>query len=191
MGGSSEGSGGIGALENERSARHEVDVGRNGHLVSVHAEEVGPKGVHGDQDQILAGSVPVPLHLIAASGTGARCNGDDDEGNPLQAEWPMTNILRQRGLLLSVRHCITDNGAGGLSSSVGEMAIKSGGCELYLEKAPLKYTGLESWEILLSEAQERMTLAVNPEKIDRRSLESQYVMRIKTSGRTLTGSVQC
>ena len=60
--------------------------GRNGCLVSVHAEKVGSKSVHGDEDQILTGSVPVPLHLSATSETGARCNGDDDEGNPLQAE---------------------------------------------------------------------------------------------------------
>jgi len=77
----------------------------------------------------------------------------------------MTDFLlkaRDSGLY----HCITDNGAGGLSSSVGEMAIKSGGCKLHLEKAPLKYAGLQPWEILLSEAQERMTLSVSPEKID-------------------------
>jgi phosphoribosylformylglycinamidine synthase len=61
--------------------------------------------------------------------------------------------------------CITDNGAGGLSSSVGEMARFSNGCEVHLEKAPLKYAGLQPWEILLSEAQERMTLAVAPEQL--------------------------
>jgi len=46
------------------------------------------------------------------------------------------------------------------------MARLSGGCELDLKKAPLKYSGLQPWEILLSEAQERMTLAVDPKKID-------------------------
>ncbi len=62
--------------------------------------------------------------------------------------------------------CITDNGAGGLSCSVGEMGLFSGGVEIDLAKAPLKYAGLQPWEIFLSEAQERMTLAVAPEKID-------------------------
>ncbi len=62
--------------------------------------------------------------------------------------------------------CITDNGAGGLSSSVGEMARLSGGADLDLSLAPLKYAGLEPWEILLSEAQERMTLAVAPERLE-------------------------
>lgn len=59
---------------------------------------------------------------------------------------------------------LTDNGAGGLSSSVGEMCTLSGGAEVDLTDAPLKYEGLQPWEIFLSEAQERMTLAVPPEK---------------------------
>ena len=62
--------------------------------------------------------------------------------------------------------CITDNGAGGLSSSVGEMARFSNGCELHLDRAPLKYPGLDPWEILVSESQERMTLAVPPAHLD-------------------------
>ena len=77
---------------------------------------------------------------------------------------------RMQDLLLEARdlgliNSITDNGAGGLSSSVGEMALQSNGALLQLEKAPLKYPGLQPWEILLSEAQERMTLAVSPAKI--------------------------
>ncbi|MFH0909247.1 MAG: AIR synthase-related protein [bacterium] len=62
---------------------------------------------------------------------------------------------------------ITDNGAGGLSSSIGEMSRLSGGADLDLAKAPLKYEGLQPWEILLSEAQERMSMAVQPEKVDK------------------------
>lgn len=55
---------------------------------------------------------------------------------------------------------ITDNGAGGLSSSVGEMAKECGGCIVDLDKVPLKYPGLSPWQIWISESQERMTLAV-------------------------------
>jgi phosphoribosylformylglycinamidine synthase len=62
--------------------------------------------------------------------------------------------------------CITDNGAGGLSCSVGEMGRMSGGADLDVALAPLKYQGLLPWEILLSEAQERMTLAVPPDHVD-------------------------
>src|SRR3989344_5918718 len=63
---------------------------------------------------------------------------------------------RDKGLYSS----ITDDGAGGLSGSVGEMARESGGAIVDLEKVPLKYPGLAPWQIWLSESQERMTLAV-------------------------------
>ncbi|NNL41010.1 MAG: phosphoribosylformylglycinamidine synthase, partial [Desulfobacterales bacterium] len=62
---------------------------------------------------------------------------------------------------------ITDNGGGGLSSSIGESARFSGGCIVELEKVPLKYEGLDQWEIWISESQERMTVAVKPHQIDR------------------------
>jgi phosphoribosylformylglycinamidine synthase subunit PurSL len=62
---------------------------------------------------------------------------------------------------------ITDNGGGGLSSSVGESAEYAGGCQVQLEKVPLKYEGLNQWEIWISESQERMTVAVKPEHLDR------------------------
>ena len=59
---------------------------------------------------------------------------------------------------------ITDCGAGGLSSAVGEMAERTG-ADIELSRAPLKYPGLAPWEIWLSEAQERMVLAVPPDKL--------------------------
>ncbi|MGD0232617.1 MAG: AIR synthase-related protein, partial [Syntrophorhabdales bacterium] len=84
---------------------------------------------------------------------------------------PITQKRMTDFLLIARDEClynaITDDGAGGLSSSVGEMAEDTNGCVVDLEKAPLKYHGLDPWEILLSEAQERMTLAVGPDKIDR------------------------
>lgn len=61
---------------------------------------------------------------------------------------------------------ITDCGAGGFSSAVGEMA-EGLGAIVNLETAPLKYAGLAPWEIWISEAQERMVLAVPPAKLDR------------------------
>jgi phosphoribosylformylglycinamidine synthase II len=60
---------------------------------------------------------------------------------------------------------ITDCGAGGLSSAVGEMA-ESVGAEVDLDLVPLKYPGLAPWEIWLSEAQERMVIAVPPEHLE-------------------------
>jgi phosphoribosylformylglycinamidine synthase len=62
-------------------------------------------------------------------------------------------------------NAITDCGAGGLSSAVGEMGEKLGAI-VDLEKVPLKYAGLNYTEIWISEAQERMVIAVGPDKID-------------------------
>ncbi|HYB20151.1 MAG TPA: phosphoribosylformylglycinamidine synthase subunit PurS, partial [Thermodesulfobacteriota bacterium] len=86
-------------------------------------------------------------------------------GDPITQKRMTDFLLRARDE--GLYHAITDNGAGGLSSSVGEMARDSDGCLMNLERAPLKYAGLDPWEILLSEAQERMTLAVSPAKIER------------------------
>ncbi len=81
-------------------------------------------------------------------------------GNAVQEKMVLDVILeaRDRGLYRS----ITDCGAGGFSSAVGEMAEKSG-AEVWLDKCPLKYSGLSYTEIWISEAQERMVLAVPPE----------------------------
>jgi len=60
---------------------------------------------------------------------------------------------------------ITDCGAGGLSSAIGELADGIG-AEVELTRVPLKYAGLAPWEIWLSEAQERMVVAVAPQQLD-------------------------
>ncbi|MCP4020907.1 MAG: phosphoribosylformylglycinamidine synthase [Desulfobacteraceae bacterium] len=72
-------------------------------------------------------------------------------------------ICRDEGLI----PFITDNGGGGLSSSIGESAMISNGCVVWLDKVPLKYEGLDMWEIWVSESQERMTIAVKPKHLDR------------------------
>ncbi len=84
-------------------------------------------------------------------------------GDPITQRKMYDFIIRARDM--GLYNAITDNGAGGLSSSVGEMAQDSWGADLDLSLAPLKYDGLRPWEILLSEAQERMTLAVSPDNI--------------------------
>jgi phosphoribosylformylglycinamidine synthase II len=67
---------------------------------------------------------------------------------------------RDRGLFTA----ITDCGAGGLSSAVGEMG-EAIGAAVELDKIPLKYAGLRYDEIWISEAQERMVLSVPDEKL--------------------------
>ncbi len=81
-------------------------------------------------------------------------------GNAITEKMVLDVLLqaRDRGLFRSV----TDCGAGGFSSAVGEMGAESG-ADVDLERAPLKYRGLSYTEIWISEAQERMVLAVPPE----------------------------
>ena len=62
---------------------------------------------------------------------------------------------------LNLYSAITDCGAGGFSSAVGEMGEDTG-AEVWLDKAPLKYSGLSYTEVWISEAQERMVLSVPP-----------------------------
>ncbi len=81
-------------------------------------------------------------------------------GNAITEKMVMDVLLqaRDRGLY----HAVTDCGAGGFSSAVGEMGEELG-AEVWLDKCPLKYEGLSYTEIWISEAQERMVLAVPPE----------------------------
>ncbi|MAY74230.1 MAG: phosphoribosylformylglycinamidine synthase, partial [Phycisphaerae bacterium] len=99
-------------------------------------------------------------------------------GNAIEEKRVLDAILRARdftpddnpsSLRASVPSClfsaITDCGAGGFSSAIGEMGEKLG-AEVHLDRAPLKYNGLSYTEIWISEAQERMVLAVPPENVD-------------------------
>ncbi|MFH1782955.1 MAG: phosphoribosylformylglycinamidine synthase subunit PurL [Candidatus Omnitrophota bacterium] len=84
-------------------------------------------------------------------------------GNPITEKKVTDTLLkaRDRGLYSA----ITDCGAGGFSSAVGEMGEHLG-AEVDLEKAPLKYQGLSYTEIWISEAQERMVLSVPEENLE-------------------------
>ena len=123
-----------------------------GDVIIMTGGRIGKDGIHGatfSSEELHEGS-PVTAVQI---------------GDPITQK-KMTDFLlvaRNRGLY----RALTDNGAGGLSSSLGEMATYSGGCEIDLSLAPLKYAGLQPWEILVSEAQERMSLAVDPKKVDK------------------------
>ncbi|MBU3979138.1 phosphoribosylformylglycinamidine synthase, partial [Patescibacteria group bacterium] len=121
-----------------------------------------------------------------------------DTGSPataVQLGDPITQKKLSDALIKEARNTllynsITDNGAGGLSCSVSEMARESGGCIVELEKVPLKYPHLEPWEIWVSESQERMTLAV-PEKnwtkfsglMKRRGVEATVIGKFTDSGK--------
>ena len=120
------------------------------HIIMV-GGRIGKDGIHG------ATFSSEPLH----------------EGSPVTAVQIGDPITQKRmtDFLLHVRdkglyNSITDNGAGGLSSSIGEMAQDTGGAVVYLDRAPLKYPGLAPWEIFVSEAQERMNVAVPPRHLE-------------------------
>ncbi len=78
-------------------------------------------------------------------------------GNPIEEKKAADFVLaaREKGLI----QCVTDCGAGGFSSAAGEMLRETGG-EVWLENAPLKAPDLESWQVFISESQERMVIAI-------------------------------
>ncbi len=98
-----------------------------------------------------------------------------DEGSPataVQIGDPITQKKFSDAIVKELRdkgwyNAITDNGAGGLSSSIGEMAEQSGGFMVDLDLVPLKYPGMAPWEIWISESQERMTMAVPEQHVDK------------------------
>ena len=123
-----------------------------GDLVIMCGGRVGKDGIHG----VTASSATFSEHTPA---------GHVQIGDPYTQKKMHDFLLeaRDEGLI----RFITDNGGGGLSSSVGESARFSNGCEIQLEKVPLKYDGLDQWEIWISESQERMTVAIDPDRLDR------------------------
>lgn len=108
-------------------------------------------------------------------------------GNPIEEK-------KLRDLVLDARDrrlfsAITDCGGGGLSSAVGELAQQQG-CEVWLERVPLKYPGLTPAEIWVSEAQERMVVFVDPEKLaELLKLAAEYDVEATVIGK-VTGSRQ-
>ena len=84
-------------------------------------------------------------------------------GNPIEEKKVQDALLKAREA--NLYSAITDCGAGGFSSAVGEMGQKTG-ARVDLERAPLKYQGLKYHEIWISEAQERMVMSVPPKNIE-------------------------
>ena len=120
-------------------------------LIVVAGGRTGRDGIHG------ATFSSAELHEKSEQISG----GAVQIGNAITEKALLDVLLqaRDKGLY----NCITDCGAGGLSSAVGEMGQDLGAL-VHLEKVPLKYAGLSYTEIWISEAQERMVLAVPPEK---------------------------
>jgi phosphoribosylformylglycinamidine synthase II len=147
----------------------------SGDLIVMTGGRIGKDGIHGATFSSLELDENSPVTAVQI-------------GDPFTQKKMMDFLLEARDI--GLYSAITDNGAGGLSSSVGEMAQLSGGCLIELEKCPLKYPGLCPWEILVSESQERMTLAVSPDRIDefmelarRRDVEATVIGTFNDSGK--------
>lgn len=156
---------------------HEKKAMPGDYIVMV-GGRVGKDGVHGAtfSSSVLDAKSPATAVQI---------------GDPITQKKLSDAIIKEaRDLFLY--NSITDDGAGGLSCSVAEMAQQTGGCNVGLEKVPLKYHGLEPWEIWISESQERMTLSV-PKKhwmqfsklMEARGVEATVIGEFTDSGKCI------
>lgn len=139
----------VGLLPREVAGRAGFSkAARPGDLILMCGGRVGADGIHG----VTASSE------VATPGTPA---GHVQIGDPYTQKKLHDFLLeaRDRGYI----RFITDCGGGGLSSAVGESARLAGGAEVWLDQVALKYTGLDPWEIWVSESQERMVVGVAPE----------------------------
>lgn len=147
-----------------------------GDLIVMIGGRVGADGIHGAtfSSEALAANSPATAVQIGDAITQKKLSD------------AIVRELRDKNLYSS----ITDNGAGGISCSVAEMAQECGGCEVDLSSVPLKYPGLAPWQIWISESQERMTLSV-PKKhwkemkriLEKHGTEATVIGRFTASGR--------
>ncbi len=129
------------------------DAPRSGDVALLIGGETGRDGIHG----------------ATVSSTGMTGETLERESAAVQIGHPITErrftsaipVLRDADCI----RAITDLGAGGISCAAGEMGSETG-VLLNLDAIPLKDQSLTAWEILLSESQERMLLAVPPKKLD-------------------------
>ncbi len=145
-----------------------VKKARPGDHIVMLGGRVGKDGIHGAtfSSEALTHGSPVSAVQI---------------GDPITQK-KFSDAIVKEARDQNLYNSITDNGAGGLSSSIGEMAREAGGCLVYLDKVPLKYPGLAPWEIWISESQERMTVSVPSDKLEafqalmeRRGVESTVI----------------
>ena len=124
-----------------------------GDLIVVLGGRTGRDGIHG----ATFSSGEMSGEINARAGSAVQI------GAPITEKKVADVVIQARDRQLY--HAITDCGAGGFSSAIGEMGEQTG-ARVELAQAPLKYQGLAPWEIWLSEAQERMVLAVPPPRLE-------------------------
>jgi phosphoribosylformylglycinamidine synthase subunit PurL len=140
----------VGLLPVERLTRAKATT--PGALVVVYGATTGRDGIGG-------------ASVLASAELGG---GDADKRPSVQVGDPFTgkrlievsSELVERGLVLSLQDC----GAAGLASSLSEMAADYG-IDVHLDRVPQRETGMEAWEVMISESQERMVAIVAPERL--------------------------
>lgn len=153
---------------------HEKQAQAGDYIVMV-GGRVGKDGIHGatfSSEAMDSGSPAAAVQI----------------GDPITQK-KLSDAIVKEARDLGLYNSITDNGAGGLSCSVAEMAKECGGCSVRLDDVPLKYPGLKPWEIWCSESQERMTLAVPGDKWEQfsdlmrsRGVEAKIIGEFTNSG---------
>lgn len=123
-------------------------------LVVVMGGKTGRDGIHG----ATFSSAEMTDRTISVNSSAVQI------GNAIEEKRMTDAIIEARNANLI--RAITDCGAAGFSSAIGELG-EDIGVTVDISKAPLKYPGLAPWEIWLSESQERMVSAVSPENIEK------------------------
>ena len=168
----------VGLIPRRSDRRNLYKLARSGDYIVMLGGRVGLDGIHGAtfSSESLSSCSPATAVQI---------------GDPITQK-KLSDMLIREARDKALYSSITDDGAGGLSGSVGEMARESGGALVDLEKVPLKYPGLAPWQIWLSESQERMTLAVPKAKwaafkkiCDRHDVEATRIGEFTASGRCI------
>ena len=160
------------------SKRSDYKKAMPGDLIVMMGGRVGCDGIHGAtfSSEVMDSGSPATAVQI---------------GDPITQK-KMSDALIKEARDLNLYTSITDNGAGGISCSVAEMAEESGGFTVDLEKVPTKYAGIQPWEIWISESQERMTLSVPKDKVeelkslmDSRGVEMTVIGEFNASSRAI------
>jgi phosphoribosylformylglycinamidine synthase len=141
----------VGLLPSERVTR--ARARGTGNLVVLYGATTGRDGIGG-------------ASVLASQELG---DGSDEKRPSVQVGDPFTGKklieasleLVEAGLVESLQDC----GAAGLASSLAEMARGGAGVDVHLDRVPLREDGMEPWEIMISESQERMVAVVRPERL--------------------------
>jgi len=144
--------GAVGIMPNNKYVRNP----KPGDCIVLVGGRTGRDGIHG----VTFASLELTTESEETS------SGAVQIGNPIVEKKVLDGLLIARDRYKKPLYsAVTDCGGGGLSSAVGEMG-KNIGVIVDLEKVPLKYEGLDPWEIWISESQERMLLAVPKENVE-------------------------